>query len=365
MIDETNDSVNETEATADDEEINAPEAPLFLSNTLNQSLKETITNIPKITLPTMVLQNIAEMQSAFYVPALERMRESLANVSKMYIDLNRSVLNTGISRWFQNTELQETLNRILQNYRSTISEAFKSSAFQWFKSFDFSPIAEAVKRLADIDFEKIKLVYLQEMYDAHWFPYASWNADFQLSAEIFGIIDETRKSKNRVKRIDKAVFKYYSKEKIESIKKSWRSFELPEYQMRILHQAVQAYHRREYALTVIVLTTQWEGIIYNKANDSGRKLTKKTKQHMAELVSENDYFEIFNSYFEDFIMYDCNSTADVISDVPGRHSAAHSFYDKYPTRKAALNAILFTDFLLNLEPIKEDGKNDKNEHGIG
>ena len=36
-------------------------------------------------------------------------------------------------------------------------------------------------------------------------------------------------------------------------------------------------------------------------------------------------------------------------DVPGRHSFAHAWYTKYPTRKSALNAILFTDFLLSLK----------------
>jgi hypothetical protein len=56
-------------------------------------------------------------------------------------------------------------------------------------------------------------------------------------------------------------------------------------------------------------------------------------------------------------MYNCNSSAETILDVPGRNSAAHSFYESYPTRKAALNAILFTDFLLNLEPLEEENIN--------
>ena len=317
------------------------------------SLQDIICNVPRITIPTATIQSIAEIQKSFCTPVAERMRETLAGISRVYIDVNRSAMVSMISSILQNSQLQDSLKRITENYNSVVSQILQSSALQWFKSFDFTPISEALRKIADIDFDKLKEVYLQEMYDAHWFPYASWNADFDLSMEIIGIIAETRKSKNRIKKIDKAVITYYTKDRIEETKKQWRSLGLPEHQMRILHQAVQAYHRREYALTVIVLSTQWEGIIYNKTHDFGRKNTKRTKQHLTELVDKNDYFDIFNSYFEDFIMYDCCSTKDVIDDVPGRHSAAHNFYDKYPTRKAALNAILFTDFLLNLKPLDE------------
>lgn len=42
------------------------------------------------------------------------------------------------------------------------------------------------------------------------------------------------------------------------------------------------------------------------------------------------------------------------SDVPGRHGIAHCWYDTYPNRKMALNAIIFTDFLLELKPIEKN-----------
>ena len=48
-----------------------------------------------------------------------------------------------------------------------------------------------------------------------------------------------------------------TKPAIEEMKKEWRRLDLPEHLMRILHQAVQAYHRKEYAITVIVLSTQY------------------------------------------------------------------------------------------------------------
>ena len=118
-----------------------------------------------------------------------------------------------------------------------------------------------------------------------------------------------------------------------------------------MHQAVQAYHRKEYAITVTVLSTMWEGLIYDKAKDTRGKKGKLTKENFSKLISNDDYNQIFADFFDEYIMYDCRSEAEVKVDVPGRNSSAHSFYNKYPSRKAALNAILFTDFLVKLKSL--------------
>ena len=127
--------------------------------------------------------------------------------------------------------------------------------------------------------------------------------------------------------------------------------------IRILIQSIQAYHRREYALTVATLSTLWEGIIQEKAQDKGYRVSKRTRQNLTKLIDANEYDKIFSSFCEEFILYDCNSPEQVRDDVPGRHGIAHCWYDKYPSRKMALNAIIFTDFLLQLEPIEKVGSN--------
>lgn len=314
-------------------------------------LQNCISSCSRVTIPTTVLQSAVDMHKSLSFPICEQMSEALASVSKMCIYIDSSSKVSGIKNIIQNSELQNSLRKITESYNYSVSQILQSSALQWLNSFDFTPIADAFRKISDIDFDKFKKAYLQEMYDAHWFPYTSWNSDFCLSVEIIDIIAKTRKSKNRIKKIDKIVFDYHTKNRIQKIKKQWRTLGIPEYQMRILHQVIQAYHRREYALTVIVLTTQWEGIIYRKAHDNGRKDTKKAKKHLAALTEHNNYSDILNSYYDEFIMYNCNSSHEIIEDVPGRHCAAHNFYDKYPSRKAALNAILFTDILLNLKPL--------------
>ena len=56
---------------------------------------------------------------------------------------------------------------------------------------------------------------------------------------------------------------------------------------------------------------------------------------------------------------------DIKDDVPGRHPVAHSWYNSYPSKKMALNAILFTDCLINISELQtmEENNNGKNEDG--
>jgi len=56
----------------------------------------------------------------------------------------------------------------------------------------------------------------------------------------------------------------------------------------------------------------------------------------------------------------CYSAEEMNDGVPNRHGVAHGRYVKYPTQKAALNAILLTHFVINLKP-KNNNTNHKQE----
>ena len=254
---------------------------------------------------------------------------------------------------------------ITAEYQSSITNALQSviklPVMDWLHNLDFSPIYKSLQQLSNLipgnlDKRLFSDIYLTEMYEAKWFPYAGWNAEIYLIREILEILDTTRKSKNRIKKIDSVIFDYYDNPKVEAIKKNWRKKRLPEHIMRMLHQAVQAYHRKEHALTIAVLATLWEGIIYEKV-DMSHGTQKQTKESLDKLIEKNEYTEIFKSYYDEFIMYQCWKQEEVKEDVPGRNGIAHGWYSKYPSRKAALNAILFTDFLLALEPLQEEKTN--------
>lgn len=244
-------------------------------------------------------------------------------------------------------------NPVMQEIQSVSSNFGK-----WLQTVDFSPLTSILENIQNIgfdyDYEEVNEVFLKAMFDARWFPYAGWIADFRIVDAMLEILDTSRASrasKNRVKRIDKLIFSYYDKEEINNIKRGWRQMNLPSYMTRILVQSVQAYHRREYALTVSALSTLWEGIIQEKMNDPSYRISRKTRENLSKLIEENEFDKIFSSFCEEFIFYNCTKPEDVKPDVPGRHGIAHCWYDTYPNRKMALNAILFTDFLLRLKPI--------------
>ena len=253
-------------------------------------------------------------------------------------------LATGLTALITNPVMQEI-------------QSISSSLGKWLQTVDFSPLTSILENIQDIgfdyDYEEVNEVFLKAMFDARWFPYAGWIADFRIVDAMLEILDTSRASKNRVKRIDKLIFSYYNKEEINNLKRGWRQKNLPSYMTRILVQSVQAYHRREYALTVSALSTLWEGIIQEKMNDTSFRISRKTRENLSKLIKENEFDKIFSSFCEEFIFYNCTKPEDVKPDVPGRHGIAHCWYNSYPNRKMALNAILFTDFLLGLKPLEK------------
>lgn len=235
----------------------------------------------------------------------------------------------------------------------------------WLQTVDFSPLARILENIRaigfDFDYKEINKIFLKAMSDAKWFPYAGWIADYTMVDEILEILDTSRASKNRIKRIDRLIFSYYNKDEINNLKRGWKQMNLPSYMIRILVQSVQAYHRREYALTVSALSTLWEGIIQEKAKDDSYRVSKKTRENLKKLIEENEFDRIFSSFCEEFIFYDCKKAEEVKPDVPGRHGIAHCWYNTYPNRKVALNAILFTDFLLRLKPLDKTEEKDNGQ----
>lgn len=236
-------------------------------------------------------------------------------------------------------------------------ESITSNFGKWLQTVDFSPLINILENIRNIgfdyDYEEVKEVFLRAMFDARWFPYAGWIADPKIIDEMLEILETSRASKNRVKRIDKLIFIYYNKDEVNNFKRGWRKMKLPSYMTRILVQSIQAYHRREYALTVSALSTLWEGIIQEKVNDDGYRISRKTRENLTKLIEENEFDIIFSSFCEEFIFYNCKNVDEVKPDVPGRHGIAHCWYNKYPSRKMALNAILLTDFLLGLKPLEK------------
>lgn len=299
------------------------------------------------------------------LPMLETQRElhRLIEPYKINFSLTQSAIvpYAGILAEISHTQAQLFSNsavKLLSDYSSIVKTTFNPPIMSWLKDAVSSPIVDLLIGFESLipqnfDIGQFNEIYLSAMYEARWFPYT--NFDVSLTTTILDIMDETKQGKKREKLIDKVILAYYNKGVIEEIRKSWRFLDIPSYKIRILNQAIRAYHRKEYALTVSTLVSLWEGIIAQKVNEpDDYRVSRKTRQNMVKLIDENDGNEKIKSFCNEFIFYDCAKQEDVKEDVPGRHGIAHSWYDKYPKQKVALNAILFTDFLLNADPLQQD-----------
>lgn len=274
---------------------------------------------------------------------------------KIWDDLGTKASSNLISR----------LNTFVNNSAMSEIQFVTSRLSKWLQTVYFSPLTSILENIRavgfDHDYREVDDVLLKAMFDAKWFPYAGWIASFRIFNEMIEVLNTSRASKNRIKRIDRLIFSHYDKDEIDNFKRRWRKMGLPSYMIRILVQAVQAYHRREYALTISALSTLWEGIIQEKANDDSYRVSKRTRENLTKLIEENEFDNIFSSFCEEFIFYDCKKAEEVKPDVPGRHGIAHCWYNTYPNRKVALNAILFTDFLLGLKPLDKTEEKDNGQ----
>lgn len=213
------------------------------------------------------------------------------------------------------------------------------------------------ERLGEVfDFDKRKRsekIYLNTMYESQWVPYfRTDSAHFELYG-IFEIVARTRTaSKSRKNQIDTFIFTTYNKAKMNSFKKEWRAAGLDYGVKKLLCQAIDCYNDKKYGLTVAAITPLWERIITQKANKSEKFKGDDIKECFITLTDYNDMPDIINQFYSNFIMGTCYSLSESSMEYPKRNAVSHGWFEKYPTRKMALNAILFTDLLLSLDVIK-------------
>lgn len=256
--------------------------------------------------------------------------------------------------------LQDAMQKY-QSYSSRLSESllYFASAVDSMKSLteqlvkvNLAPFLEALKQARfAFDFDLYEKQHYSLMLEARWFPFSIHHRGISIIIDLSDIVSHSRQSNVRIKKIDKCIFAYFSNTEIEQMRKSWRQYQLPHFILRMLNETVRAYNRKEYATTIAVLSSLWEWIIADKVADYKYRTSNGSKKSFRSLVDANAFPSILADFYDTYIMYNCKSPADTKKDVPGRHAAAHGLYMCYPSKKAALNAIIFTDFLLSLQPV--------------
>lgn len=319
------------------------------NNKIKQSIEPLLQAEEQLALMTRPIINAVQVSNSL----IERIQSPILNVVQN-IDTSAFQIANSVNNILSSSTIT-SIQCVLENFSSALTEVAKSPLIEWMRDIDFSPLIHIWENwnfdptIVD-KYDELNEIYLRAMYDAKWFPYAGWLADIELFVEVNEILGSSRgMSKRCEKRIDKAIISYYTKAEIKHIKKQWRESNLEPHVKKALGQTLEAYLRKEYALVIPFLATMWEGIIKSK----GVENTKKPQEDIKKLVDENGYDDVFSDFYNNMIIGTCYSIDDVVEGVPNRHGVAHSWYTKYPNQKAALNAILLTDFLINLKPKEE------------
>ena len=287
--------------------------------------------------------------------------EALDNVVAITRPITNAVTQAMDKHYIWLSELSDIVSSITASYvdKLNVVTSVLEPLIAYLREIAYSPLSKLQKFFQELQldryFERLNNIYLEELVVARWFPVAIATENAEFFKDIINAVDTTRKgSQNRTKKLDKVFFAFYDVDAIDDIKRYWRTKDLPKHIKRILVEAIQAYKRRQYALTLSALAPLWQGIIQEKAKGwQEGKTNNKTKREFQSLITENDCNKFVEYYFDEYVFYPCYGIEEVKDDVPGRNSVCHSWYKAYPTRKAALNSILFTDFLLNLKPLKK------------
>lgn len=214
---------------------------LFPEETNNQPVEEPETeNTDELSLPQEDTANLASLidsmsrLSRMVTPALD-----MANLTANILGKNDQFAKLGniaatipeyyfcapavkaLEQWtnsITNGLLAFASNSIVQSLNSITADLCN-----WSWNIDISPLVEVLLRTRADDYEhdceELAEAFLQALFDAKWFPYAGWLADVEFAEDVFQILDTSRASKNRTKRIDKIVFAYYCKTRIDDIKR--------------------------------------------------------------------------------------------------------------------------------------------------
>ena len=287
-------------------------------------------------------------------------KDFLSNIRPITENLNLLPNNIGedfLSNIRPTTERLNSLSKSIGKVSFSmvkVTEAINSSAIKWLQKIDFSPLQNVLKSITrGLDLERLKALkqeFLQAMYECNWFPYVGSANSISLMLDVFDIITTSRgASKRREKRIDQVVFSYYTTTEIKNIKRRWKNSYFKPHIKKILGQAIEAHLRGEYVLTISCLASMWESLIYNRAGITTPLHQKQTKEEFKALSERNGFDEIFSEFYDYLILGHVNSPEEAIDGVPSRNGCLHGHYKKYPNKKASLNAILLTDFIISFQ----------------
>lgn len=226
------------------------------------------------------------------------------------------------------SDMSSTLTKLAMSYTQSLSGLSNvcQSMITLFNRTNYKPLLEIQSLIQNLELDD---VYLEELCKAKWFPVRIMmkSASIDFFVDIMNVIDDTKlDSESRVKKLDEVFIDYYNKNALKDLKKTWGTLNISPYMKKVLPESVEAYNRKQYALTVSALVPLWQGIIQEKTiGKQEGKSDNKTCEEFNTLITANDCSYFVNNYFDEYIFYPCYGVEQVKDDVPGRHMTCHSW----------------------------------------
>lgn len=273
-------------------------------------------------------------------------------MSSALYDLGNAINSMPIYQNIDYSRMLDPLRDVMDRISKTYFDIFHSIDLGKLLLDKMTALVDAPFQFMDIyeEREKFSETYLNTLVECYWFPYISDSLSLGYINEILDIRLHTRSINSRKKQIDSFIFSVFTKSTLREIKSRWYHTIEDKTRSRMLRQCIDAHVDGKYALSVCTLAPIWEAIIKDKKNHEGFAAPKKIKSYLFELVEEDEYphAKIIKDYYEQFTILSYNNGEELKEDTPSRNPIAHGYFPTYPSRKMSLNAILFTDFLLNL-----------------
>lgn len=265
----------------------------------------------------------------------------------------------------KNLKLYESCLNVSEKILKQYNSFFSDISIKLTETITRSPFLDWIQSIDPIDKveesrKKQLKVIMQSLYQYKWFPYVANEAVVDILLELLTVKNGKETcGKEEKQLIDSKICQYYSEQNLLCMQNNWDNSDLSEVLKRMYKESMQAHLRGEYALCISCLATSWESVLSLKYGcfESRKKIDTKTiKKELKDLTFFNNFDEIIFDYINNMIYATCNSIEDIIEDTPNRHAVSHSWFKEYPSEKASLNAILFTDFLINLKPMPEQDR---------
>lgn len=237
-------------------------------------------------------------------------------------------------------ELLNAISEVVERQRQKLAEVAEKSN-KWLKYHGYNSFTDANSNL------------ILKLAEANWCPYIGEITDSSVVFDIFKMIAECGNDADNFKEnIDKLLLDYYDDKEITEIKNSWEKCSYDDVYKQLLAEAIDNFICKKYASTCVLLTSLYGRLIFIKTGlGFKRENGKEVEIEFDKLLLQNNDKEKFVGYLNNEVLYQCNELKDIHNDSPGRNELMHGWYNNYPSRKKALNAIIMTDFILSLPKI--------------